>query len=93
MIHGRFQFTGTVRHAKRGQSTIKGTQTIDRWWDILDCYIPRSLCNTVKHNGHNRVNPDIIRYVYSWLWRTNTRLKGFDLYHAFGDLCGSLRDA
>jgi hypothetical protein len=90
VIHGLMQFTGKVKHVKRGQSVIKGTQTIDRWWDMLDSYIPRTLHTTVKKNGHNRANPDLVRYIYSWLWRTNMRVQGYDLFHAFGDLCRML---
>ena len=44
---------------------INGTQSIDRWWQFAQDFIP---C-TLKGKQGKAVNPDLFRYVFAFMWR------------------------
>ena len=88
VVHALLEFSRDV--TLDGQEVIAGTQSVDWRWDILDTYIPQSVHSTVKRQGHNCVNPELLQYTWAWQWRVNQRRRGKDLLDSFGELCACL---
>ena len=93
VIHGLLQFSATVENPRSSQSSIKGTQKIDREWDILDSYMPRTILSAVKVKGRTKINPQLATYAWSWQWRYNSRKMAEDLLVSLGKVMSELRDA
>ena len=81
------QFSKDLIDPVTGKHEIAGTQTLDRYWDHLDLYVPRSIQGSVLHPVNKRLvlNPELWTYMWSWQWRTNARHAGTDLTTALGE--------
>ena len=64
-----------VRLPSGRSASLSGTQAIDSTWKTLDRSIPSELKTEANHD----VNPRLVEYVYSWLYRVNSRnVDGFE---------------
>ena len=52
---------------KKSEATIAGTQTVDRWWQSVDCFIPSALNN--KDWSKGGLNQKLILYMHAFVWR------------------------
>ena len=49
VIHADMQFSKDLIDPVTGKHEIAGTQTLERYWDHLDLYVPRSIRGAVLH--------------------------------------------
>ena len=66
---------------KRPAADIIGTQSIDRWWQSAQDFIPSSF----KGKQGKSVNPDLFRYVFAFIWRYQ-----LDMEQDFGKALASI---
>ncbi len=78
VAHYKGQFTRTLKHVMKKQSSIAGTQAIDSLWRWLKNYLPHSLKGRVDRD----VNPRLEAYVFSGQFRTNCRTRRLNLFEA-----------
>ena len=84
--HSKHEFARTVavkrRANKRPAAYITGTQSIDRYWQTAQDFIPATL-----HAKHAKeVNPDLYRYLFAFVWRYQLPLAQ-DFIQALADMC------
>ena len=67
--HSKHEFARKVavkrRTNRRPAAYITGTQSIDRWWQTAQDFVPPTF-----HAKHGKdVNPDLFRYLFAFVWR------------------------
>ena len=78
--HNKMEF---VKKVKKGAGHIlTGTQCIDRFWQSVDSYIPSS----VQSKRDMTVNPRLLMYLYSYIWRSQLPKKANFAKH-LGKIC------
>ena len=78
--HTKMEF---VKKVKKGAGHIlTGTQCIDRFWQSVDSYIPSS----VQSKRDMTVNPRLLMYLYSYIWRSQLPKKANFAKH-LGKIC------
>ena len=80
VVHKKQQFVIKDKRAKvPGASRMRGTQVMDRRWDVLDALVGRNLATLVK----GRPNGRLMDKVRSWQWR----VRQCDCYSVLGNAC------
>ena len=78
VVHANMEFVRPIRSVRLPggrSSSLSGTQAIDSTWKTLDRSIPSELKTKANHD----VNPRLVEYVWSWLYRVNSRnVDGFE---------------
>ena len=77
VAHYRVEFTKVIKRPLPGQAKIAGTQTLDRAWQDLKKYVPRSI--VAKRKG-GPGNDSLWTYAQSFQWRRNMRLQGRNMF-------------
>ena len=54
---------------RKMSSSLAGTQAIDSTWRTLDAAVPKQL----KTKKDHKMNPDVEKYTFVWLYRVNRR--------------------
>ena len=80
--HNKHEWAKEQPGKKKGKCVVAGTQCIDRWWQSLDDWLPRSISN----KKHGDVNPRIWRYLYAFIWRYHLPLQ-VDFRRALANAC------
>ena len=82
--HKDGQFTKIVPNGSKG-SRVAGTQVIDRTWDHMKSYIPRTL-SSIKLNAHGTAAA-LMKHCLIWQWLHEVLAPGYSLWDQLGKLC------
>jgi len=75
--HKDGQFTKIVPHGSKG-SRVAGTQVINRTWDHMKSYIPRTL-SSIKLNAHGTAAA-LMKHCLIWQWLHEVLAPGYSLW-------------
>lgn len=83
--HSKHEFSRKVavkrRTNKRPATYITGTQSIDRWWQTAQDFLPA----TLHAKRGKEVNPDLYRYLFAFVWQYQLPLAQ-DFIQAMADI-------
>ena len=82
--HKDGQFTNIFPNGSK-ESRVAGTQVIDRIWDHMKSYIPRTLSSR-KLNVHATVAA-LMKHCLIWQWLHEVLAPGYSLWDQLGKLC------
>jgi len=83
--HKKLQFTKKLKLKKKGRfSNTGGTQAVDRWWELLENFMPTQLHCKTKKGGP--INPELFRYIFAFAWRCSVPANA-DMRAEIGKIC------